>query len=121
MKAVKIATVILIITVLAVLINSFIISGIIKKYESQIERINSEDSAVLEKYEKAYEDFKVKKDYISLTVSHEDLTSIEDSFSGAIGAARSKNSDELEIIKSRLLDALHHLRRLVGINLDSIL
>lgn len=122
MRAVKIASVIFTITIAAVLLNSFFLSKIIDEYKERIEGIDSEDTcAAYDDFSKVYEDFKKKETYISLTVTHTDLTEIEELFSSAIGAARAKDSDELEIIKSRLVDALQHLGRLVGINFDSIL
>ena len=122
MKTVKIALAILAVTVLSVLINSFVLSSVIKKYEKEVSKIDSNKiESAFESYSAIYDNFNKEKDYISLTVNHEDLTNIEDNFAAAIGAARSHDESELEITKSRLLDALGHLRRLVGINLDSIL
>ena len=122
MKAVKVALAILIFTVALVLINSFFLSHTVNGYREKVSAINSEDTEkAYSAYLSLYEDFRNSEKYISLTVSHADLMNIEETFSSAIGAAKANNSDELEIIKSRLQDALDHLKRLVGINLDSIL
>ena len=74
-----------------------------------------------QEYERLYKDFKKKEQYISLTVNHEDLTDVESSFSEIVGAAKANDEEAFLTIKSRLIDALDHLRRLSGINIDSIL
>lgn len=59
--------------------------------------------------------------FISLTVNHEDLTNIEECYSELIGYLSVGMQDEAEVTKSRLIDALTHLKRLSGVNIDSII
>ena len=72
-------------------------------------------------YEQLYESFMKKQKFISLTVSHDDLTEIENDLAEIIGACEANDEDTLIIAKSRLIMTLTHLRRLSGVNLDSIL
>ena len=122
MKMVIFALLIFIIIVSAVFTNSIVLGKAIEKYERRISEINIDDTEEAKlSFSKIYDDFKKVERYISLTVTHEDLTNIEEMFAAAIGAAEGKDTAELAITKSRLCDALGHLRRLVGVNPDSIL
>ena len=122
MKAVKAAIVILCITLLFVISNSIILTKTISGYEKAVKKIDTADTKSAEgELIDLYDKFKRDERYINLTVNHLDLTNIEEMFASAIGAARADDSSELEITKNRLEDALGHLGRLVGINLDSIL
>lgn len=58
--------------------------------------------------------------FISISVSHEDLMSIEDLFAEYEVQMR-LISEEREITKNRLISALGHLRRLSAVNIDSII
>ena len=58
---------------------------------------------------------------MGMTVSHEDLTAIETGFSEMIGYLSVGDRNGAEVTKSRLLDALGHLRRLTGINIESVI
>ena len=122
MKIVKAAIIILILTVGLVITNSVILTKMISGYEFAVKEIDTKNTeAATEALTKLYDSFKRDEKYINLTVSHLDLTNIEEMFASAIGAARADDFSELEITKSRLEDAFSHLGRLVGINLDSIL
>lgn len=59
--------------------------------------------------------------FISMTVSHDDLTNIESGFAEMIGMLEIGDTEGAAVAKSRLKDSFRHLRRLVGINLDSII
>ena len=122
MKIVKLAIVILVLTTGLVITNSIILTKITSEYKAAITDIDAKNTKNAEQeFTKLYDSFKQDEKYINLTVSHVDLTNIEEMFASAIGAARADDSSELEITKSRLIDAFSHLGRLVGINLDSIL
>lgn len=58
--------------------------------------------------------------YISMTVSHEDLTNIEDLFSQYV-AESYEGMECASITKSRLINALSHLGRLSDISIDSVI
>ena len=122
MKSAKYAVAVLIIAIGLVITNSIVLENIIRSYENIVKKIESDDiEKALSEIVSLYDKFKKDEKYINITVSHLDLTNIEEMFASAIGAARANDSTELEIAKSRLEDAFSHLGRLVGINLDSIL
>ena len=121
MKAVRVAAILLIITLLAVVINSIVLKVIIDEITDEVVKAEEEDAELaLKEYSEIFEKYKKKSSYISLTVNHEDLTDIENSFAEIIGAARGGDMVGVITIKSRLVSALTHLGRLTGINLDSI-
>ena len=122
MKLEKIAYLILGCTIALILTNACILGRMIDKVTDAVSGGEESDTALaLEEYTQIYEDFKKKEGYIALTVNHGDLMSIENAFAEIIGAAKANDRESLIIAKSRLIDALGHLRRLSGINFDSIL
>ena len=124
MKTVILAYTVVILIISLVILNSIFVSYNIKEIIRQIgafddgEKTNTNDT--LSEYEKIYLDYKRREKFISLTVSHEDLTDISTEFQEIIGAARANDTESIIIAKSRLIGSLEHTRRLCGINLDSI-
>ena len=119
MKATIIAVLILSIVLISVFLNSFFISHGIEEIISKLE----ETPSTLESYdlyEEIFEEYTKKQRFIGLTVSHDDLTNIESEFHEILGSIEAKDEETLIIAKSRLIGALSHLRRLSGINADSI-
>ena len=100
--------------------NSFILNKSLTSLVSECEAIPN-DTAMKSEYEKLYESFMKKQKFISLTVSHDDLTEIENDLAEILGAIEADDEESLIIAKSRLVMTLTHLRRLSGVNLDSIL
>ena len=122
MKIVKSAYVILCLTLLAVIANSTILNVLISKTLQDVKSMpDSLTEASYLECENLYNNFKKQEKYISLTVNHEDLTDVESSFAEMLGAIKANDGESVLTIKSRLIDALEHLRRLSGINIDSIL
>lgn len=122
MKTTKIAVFVLILLFAAILTNSIMISRITDRLSGKVDAIDCEDTeSAAREYENLSKEFKKAEKYISLTVSHDDLTNIEESFAEIIGAAKAGNEIGLITLKSRLRDSLEHLGRLSSINLDSIL
>ena len=122
MKAVRIAVITLIVLLTVVILNSIYIDSTTKKIADKIKEIDTEDlDATAKELKKIYDDFKKSEKLISITVSHDDLTNIEESFADILGAAEAGIKANVITIKSRLEDALRHLGRLSGINLDSII
>ena len=115
MKTVKTTSVFLLILISAILLNSFYIKRVTEEISNEL------DAAESETYKEVSDKFKKHERYISLTVSHDDLTNIEEAFAELIGAANAGDEAKLATIKSRLKDSLEHLGRLSGINIDSIL
>lgn len=107
-----------------VVVNTLVLDREIGRlYELTKDLTISEDN--IKKCEKdareLYETFKKKETFISLTVNHEDLTNIEESFSEIIGYLSIGDADGARVTKNRLLDSLEHLRRLSGFNIDAII
>lgn len=67
-----------------------------------------------------YEDYRRWEQFFSLTVSHRDLTDVESLFSEMLGYLGVSDADGARVAKSRLIDALSHLRRLSGFNIGSV-
>lgn len=122
MRVVKIAFVILFSTLIFVTLNSIVLRSVIGDTITNVKAAEEEDMEKAKKeYEELYDNFKRKETYIAITVNHEDMTNIEDAFSEVVGAARAGDREGMLIAKNRLIDALLHLKRLSGINIDSIL
>ncbi|MBO5945596.1 MAG: DUF4363 family protein [Clostridia bacterium] len=121
MKAVAVALILLTLSLGAVIANSIILNSIIDEISDEVERTDENDlDEARERYEQIYSLYQKRVTYISLTTNHEDLTNIEECFSEIIGAAKANDRSSFIIMKSRLTDALRHLKRLSGINIESI-
>ena len=120
MKTVILSYVILALILILVIINSIIVSNsidiIIKKLKVIPDSIENANE-----YETVFEDYMKAQRFFTITVSHDDLTNIESEFYEIIGAVNAEDEESLKIAKSRLIGALTHLKRLSGINADSIL
>lgn len=122
MKAVRIAGIVLLLLLTSVILNSVYISKITEKFADRIQEIDTDNLEVAtEILKNIREDFKKAEKFISITVSHDDLTNIEEGFADIIGAAEAGMKVDVITIKSRLEDALRHLGRLSSINFDSII
>lgn len=122
MKTVKISIFVFLILIVAVAANSLYINHITKDFSEELEGINVEEEKNLaQTFESIFKRFKEAEKFISITVSHDDLTNIEESFADIIGAAKAGAKSDIERIKSRLVDSLEHLGRLSSLNLDSII
>ena len=119
MKAKIAATVMAITVIIAVFLNTFLllynIDEIIRRVDAATTDIDGADV-----YVEIYNDFKKREKFISLPVSHDDLTDIRNDFAEILGAAEAEDEESLIIAKSRLGESLLHLRRLCGISFDSI-
>ena len=119
MKSAIISFFVLTTVLTAVFLNSFFVSrGIEKTTESLKDAPESTDS--YEVYYDIYLEYMKTQRFIGLTVSHDDLTNIESEFNEILGSIKADDEENLIIAKSRLIGALTHLRRLSGVNADSI-
>ena len=114
MKSVRIAAVVLMLTILLVVANSFVVRELIDGVIEDVE------SAAPQEYEEIFANFKRIEKYISLSVDHEDMMDIDLAFAELIGMVKVGDSEGAEVTKSRLRYSLEHLRRLSGMNIDSI-
>lgn len=125
MKSVIIAYVIVILIIALVILNSLFVSYNISEVMRQLEKASDKDAGevggLLEEYTAIYDDYLRRQKFLSITVNHDDLTNVEDGFEEILGALRAEDYGSVIITKSRLIGALSHLRRLSGINIDSIL
>ena len=122
MKSAKFSIAFLIFLATVIIANSLYISNVTKGLAKKVDLIdtkNTEQCAI--EYKKLFSEFHKAEKFISITVSHDDLTNIEESFSDIIGAAEAGMEGYVIMIKSRLKDSLEHLGRLSGINLESII
>ena len=119
MKAAIIALIVLTVILTTVILNSYFVS---KSIHDLLERLKDTPSDIgsYQIYEDIHDEFTKKLRFIGLTVSHEDLTNIESELNEILGAIEAKDEQTLIIAKSRLIGSLSHLRRLSGINADSI-
>ena len=121
MKAVKTAVILLLCSLAFVITNSILLTEIINGVLTEIDAAGDDITTAEESYSKIYDGLKDKLSYVSLTVNHEDLSSITDEFAELVGSARANDEEGFLAVKSRLISSLEHLKRLVGINIDSIL
>ena len=108
----------------AVVFNTLKIEKEIDTISDSVENImihSDSPKSAKEDAAKAYDLFKKKETFIGLTVNHSDLADIEESFSEMIGYLSIEDPDNAEVTRNRLLDALSHLRRLSGLNIDAII
>ena len=123
MRTKILAAILLVLTVLAVSLNTYAVGKEIEQTARAVEAIQiEEDTRAAEAQTRAaYDSFKEREDYLSITLNHSDLRSIEEMFSEMIGMLSVADADGARVTKSRLTDALSHLRRLCGLNMDSVL
>ena len=120
MKAKILAAAALVLTLAFVTVNTFILHSMISEIKREVDALGT-GAGDLSDVEAVYEKFSQYEAYVSITVSHEDLTNIESSFSELIGYLSVGDTDGAAVVKRRLLDALEHLRRLSGFNIDAII
>ena len=122
MKAFRIAVCSLVLLIVAVFVNSAYIKNLTAEFANEVDKINESDpDAASKELTELFSKFKKAEKVISITTSHDDLTSIEESFAEMMGAVNTKDMNELIKIKSRLKRAFEHLGRLSGINIDSVI
>ena len=124
MKTKILAIVILISVIGFSAFNSYFLHNEIISFTEKIEALeineNNTDKTLVSALEiKAW--FRARESYISLSVNHEDLSNIETIFAELLGELEVGRADEATVAKSRLIDALHHLGRLSGVNIDTII
>lgn len=124
MKIKILAVIIFVLTASAVFANTYFLDRKISKLLDQVDGliIDEENIEKSENEAKAiWKKFKDEETYMSLSVNHDDLTSIEEILAELIGYLEIGDADEARVIKNRLSDALSHLRRLSGVNLDAVI
>ncbi|MBQ8320831.1 MAG: DUF4363 family protein [Clostridia bacterium] len=118
------AYIIFTVIIISVFTNTVVLQRQISEVICEVEEFRiteGECGTLVKKAVKLYDDFKSKESYISLTVSHDDLTNIESGFAELIGYLSADEFGSAVATKNRLLDSLEHLRRLSGINFEAII
>ena len=103
------------------MLNGLALKSKINSTIEEVTSFNIAENATKDEAERIFDKFLKREHYISLSVSHEDLTSIEDCFCEMIGYLKVGDKDNAEVTKGRLINSLEHLRRLSGFNIDSII
>ena len=112
------------IVTLFVIVNTYILNKQLLDTANSIQMIKIEESNTNEAKKEAEAIFSIyekREKYISLTVSHEDLTNIENAFVDMIGYLSVADTDNALVAKSRLIYSLEHLRRLSSISFEAII
>ena len=117
MKVKILAVIMLIFCTAATLINTYMLLHQIDRISATIENSDTDSEETMREL---FFDFKRREVFLSLTVDHDDLSVIEELFAETVGCLSSGDADGARVAKSRLIDALSHLRRLSGINISSI-
>ena len=118
----KIIAIIILISVIGfVTVNSIVIDRAVDDLLKEVESLDFQDSEAKTEAERVWKKFKDNSAFISLSVSHDDLSNIEDTFREMIGAIATDDKDSADIAKYRLLSYLEHLRRLSGASIDAII
>ena len=122
MRAVIWASVMLFLVIAFITTNTVIIRSMLNETIKEVDDIKILDAkSAGAKFTVCYEKFKKRERYINLSVTHSDIAEIEASFAEIIGAASANNLEEMIITKNRLINSLEHLRRISGINSNSVL
>ena len=118
---VKISYLVLLVLLLTVILNSIYISSFTKNlYKISTEDDGDDIESLGRKFKKIEDAYGKNEIFISLTVSHEDLTAIEEILAEIEGALKAGDKDAVIIAKSRFENALLHLGQLSAFNMESI-
>ena len=120
MKVKILAAVLLLFIFGAVAANTVLLPRSIDRIIENVSSLDTEAQCAGERTQEAYQSFRKAAVYFSLTLNHNDLWAVEDLFIEMQAYLAQEDAKEASVIKSRLIDALLHLRRLSGINIDSI-
>lgn len=115
------AVVILLLVIGLTVANTLLLEKEISQITSDVESIEIDKSEAKDEAERVFDHYMEREHYISLTVSHDDLTRIEEEFCEMISRLKAGDNEEAKVAKDRLIHSLEHLRRLSGFNIDSII
>ena len=107
--------------ILFVTVNTIVLNKQITEVIEDVDRLDLNEENSIDEAKILYDNFMKKQRYLSLTVSHNDMTSIEDCFVEMIGYISVDDIENATVIKYRLKNSLEHLRRLSGFNIDAII
>ena len=107
--------------IFSVAANTFFLTRCIDGISSDVEKLDTKNTKAWEHGGKIFENYKNAESFLSLTVSHDDLADVNSYFTEMNAYLSLGNSEEATVAKSRLIDALSHLRRLSGFNFNAFL
>lgn len=118
---VKIAAFIIFIAIIVSVATNTVILGIqIDDLSAEVEKIEVGNDAY-QQTSVLLENFRQKEAFMSLTVSHDDLTTIGECMVEMQVYLSQEDYENAEVAKNRLEYFLKHLKRLSGFNIDSII
>lgn len=122
MKLHTVAIVLLLCIAILVTANSIFITRTVDTYTAQIRALTEEGDvqALHADIARLRADYDAFEAFWSLSVSHDDLMNIRTAFADLEGAAKANDTISFIQAKSRLIDALMHLRRLSALNFYSV-
>ena len=120
MKSTIGATIILVLLIIAIGLNAYALDYNINEIYKSVIKVEASPE-YKNSFEEIFDDYMRREKFICLTVSHSDLSEIEGAFAELIGAAEAGDDEGVIIAKSRLTNALTHLRRLSVIGIEGIL
>ena len=120
MKVKIAAFTIFVVIILSVVANTVILDKQIDDLSAEVKKIEIGDGAY-QKTSALLEDFRQKESFMSLTVSHDDLTTIEECMVEMQVYLSQEDYENAKVAKNRLEYFLKHLKRLSGFNIDSII
>lgn len=115
------AAAVLTVTLGLVAVNTVMLVRGVEDFYEEICELDVYGDDALDEARDTYENFGRWAAFVNMTVSHDDLTNIESAFAEMIGMLEVGDRDGAAVAKSRLKDSFRHLRRLVGINFDSVI
>ncbi len=121
MKEKILSIILLALVIVSVIVNTVVLDKQIEGIIESVDKLDPNGSNAKEEADEIYQDFMKKERYMSLTVSHDDMTSIESCFVEMIGYLAVGDKQNAEVVKYRLKSSLEHLRRLSGFNFDAII
>ena len=124
MKERAMAIVLLVVVIISVVSNTLLLCSKLDHIIYRIERLNfneTNNSETKTEAEEIYKEYQAYYLFLGLTVSHDDLTNIDNCFIELLGYISINNFDEAAVAQSRLINSLEHLRRLCGFNIEAII
>ena len=124
MKTKILAVIICAVTVVSVYVNTYFLDAVIGEIEGAVEALEISENNMSDSLMDAREIqglWERRETFMSLSVSHKDITDVGAILAELVGQLEVGNTDDAKVTKYRLTDALGHMRRLSGINIDSII
>ena len=120
-KSVPVALITLLSIIIFVCADAPIVSGMIDKTIAELEGFKISNEGAEEQFSQIKNRYERRVKYINLTVSHSLTLEVEAFFSELQTEVKYGDENDIQKAKSRLIDALLHLKRLSGFKLESII